>query len=145
MFLIASTLKVFKPKAENQKMRAMFAAFAMVLLVNTPAWTQSVWVGAGTATCSEFAESYREDPTYFETFFYTWAQGFMSGLNLQRLSADNTVKFDKGIQGMEKYTTMLRIYCDAHPLQIYLQAVVDLYNSLAVEQGVPQHPFGNQP
>ena len=36
--------------------------------------------GGGAFTCSEFGKEYKEDPES-EHMFFTWAQGFMSGLN----------------------------------------------------------------
>ena len=38
--------------------------------------------GLGMHSCSEFARSYAANPSVTEDLYFTWAQGFMSGLNL---------------------------------------------------------------
>ena len=45
--------------------------------------------GAGLASCAEFADLYRTDPAAAETFYYSWAQGLMSGMNVA-LNVDGT-------------------------------------------------------
>jgi hypothetical protein len=41
----------------------------------------AAWAGYGAATCAQFAEIYRQNPSNARTMFIGWAQGFMSGLN----------------------------------------------------------------
>jgi hypothetical protein len=37
--------------------------------------------GAGTTSCAKYAETYRKNPDYTDNVYYSWAQGYMSGLN----------------------------------------------------------------
>src|SRR5689334_9555114 len=37
--------------------------------------------GAGAVPCSEFANYYRNDPKMADAMFFSWAQGYISGIN----------------------------------------------------------------
>ena len=77
--------------------------------------------GAGTYTCAEFAQQYKESPQFVETLYFSWAQGFMTG---QTLGA--RIKRDLG-GDIETQKGILRKYCADNPLKSYGEAVVDLY------------------
>jgi hypothetical protein len=77
--------------------------------------------GAGTYTCAEFAQQYKESPQFVETLYFSWAQGFMTGQNLgARIRRDfgGDIETQKGI---------LRKCCADNPIKSYGEAVVDLY------------------
>jgi hypothetical protein len=50
--------------------------------------TESAWAGIGASSCGEFSEMYRSDPNQAEFMFFSWAQGFMSGLNTGTFNTD---------------------------------------------------------
>src|SRR5690348_732225 len=72
------------------------------------------FMGLGVSTCAKFAEMYKLSPDQAELSFFTWAQGFMSGLNsvllVRRQPFTNLAAWDTDRQ--EQY---LRYYCSDHP------------------------------
>ncbi len=80
--------------------------------------------GHGANACAKFAEDYRVAPEVAEITYMTWAQGFMSGLNL---NADKEKRRDLSALKIDDQIRQLRHYCDAHPLREFLYAAVDLY------------------
>lgn len=83
--------------------------------------------GAGTKSCADFASLYRTDPQMSEDFYFSWAQGMMSGMNTQKLiEHKKTVNLNS--YSISDQKMMIRSYCDAHPLWSYFEAVFVLYN-----------------
>lgn len=84
--------------------------------------------GAGSFTCAQFAEDYRGSPDLSEVTFFTWAQGYMSGLNV---SLPKGVPF-RNLAGSPTSDEegFIRNYCDKHPLELYMDAVEHLYWTL---------------
>jgi hypothetical protein len=111
------------------------AAMAILCSFSTHAFGQGH--GPGMQSCGEFSRLYATNPTATEDLFYTWAQGFMSALNLSFVSTTGAYRLitPDGIVG---YKLRLRSYCDAHPPSQYVQAVMDLYNSLPPAVSTPQ-------
>ena len=103
------------------------AGIAILCSVNSHTFGQGY--GPGMQSCGEFSRLYATNPTVTEDLFYTWAQGFMSALNLSFVSTTGAYRFIAP-DGMASYKLRLRTYCDAHPPSQYVQAVMDLYNSL---------------
>lgn len=82
--------------------------------------------GAGTDSCADFAARYSRNPGLVEAAYFSWAQGFMAGINV--VKAPNFR--DVNAVPIEEQKTRLRRYCDQHPLADYWEAVIDLYGSL---------------
>lgn len=85
--------------------------------------------GVGMLTCAEFGKAYAQNPKDTEQFAFTWAEGFMSGLNAARISRDR-VFVVLNSRSVEDQETMIREYCDAHPLKLYEDAVKSVYFSM---------------
>jgi hypothetical protein len=104
-------------------MRAIIA-MAMLLTVSAANPQEDGSAGAGTSSCTQFAEDYRQDPQTWELVYFSWAQGAMSGLNAghrgRHLLARST--YDQ--------EAFIRSYCNSHPLNNYSDAVTELYNTL---------------
>ena len=86
-------------------------------------------LGPGMLPCGEFSRAYATNPTATEDLFYTWAQGFMTALNLSFVSTSGAYR-SIDPNGITAYKLRLRAYCDANPPSQYVQAVLELYNSL---------------
>jgi hypothetical protein len=86
-------------------------------------------LGPGMQSCGEFSRLYATNPTAAEDLFYTWAQGFISALNLSFVSTTGSYRLIDP-NGTAAYKLRLRSYCDANPPSQYVQAIMDLYNSL---------------
>jgi hypothetical protein len=79
--------------------------------------------GAGTFTCAEFAQQFKESPETIENLYFAWAQGFMTGQNF-----GEKIKRDLG-GDIETQKEFLRTFCNNNPRKSYGEAVVDLYAS----------------
>ena len=67
---------------------ALVVAF---LSLSTTAWgaEKAAWGGPGLMSCEEFGKAYRKSPDN-ENLFFSWAMGFMSGLNTDLLERGET-------------------------------------------------------
>jgi hypothetical protein len=111
------------------------------LLTATPVFAaeqqqQSVLPGAltgpGTHECSDYLESRpisAQGPVTLDDLFLSWARGFMSGLNLMRLVSGLNSKQLSSTPAADQIERM-RAYCVAHPNELYMVAVHDLFDSL---------------
>lgn len=90
--------------------------------------------GFGINTCSRFAHDYERSASK-ELQYFTWAQGFMSGVNLANQSVQQTqggiIRYrDLSTQSLKNQTAYIRSYCAAHPLSEYKDAVIDLFGTM---------------
>jgi hypothetical protein len=91
--------------------------------------------GLGIKSCAEFARTYAANPEVTETLYFAWAEGFMSGINVKALSEHLTARDIEGSdEKMAEYKSIIRSYCNAHPLATYSAAVVDLYVTLPLSR-----------
>jgi hypothetical protein len=84
-------------------------------------------MGVGVMSCGELAKEFAQDPPWTETAYFNWAQGYMTGRNIEvgkrswrQLNATST----------DQQKKLLRSYCDEHPLKSYIDAVNELYDAL---------------
>ena len=120
-------------------MRFCFVISLLLLGVASSA-AQTVTMGLGAATCSQFASDYRRAPKTVETAYFGWAQGFLSGHNFAVLAhaKDSGVAPDLKSLSIEEQQAFIRQYCDSHPLGNYMDAVLDLYWKLIGAQTLPR-------
>lgn len=116
--------------------RSQIVLLVLLALPWSRSWADEnlVWMGAGAASCAEFAKAYQQDPEHMERLFLSWTQGFMSGLNeplFSRKAATNLNAWS-----IEKQKLILRLYCNDHPLDLYVGAVFHLYNQMRHDQGL---------
>ena len=122
------------------KLRHLAAAAGLFLLIAPDAaMAKSLLAGAGAFPCAEFSDQYKENPRKVEGVYFTWAQGFMSGLNSGLLaSSDIEAPYlhpnDFDTEDQQRH---IRHYCDQHPLADYFEAVMDLYFEMREKQGLP--------
>jgi hypothetical protein len=90
-------------------------------------------VGLGVQTCAQFTQDYRKDPKGFDDLYFQWAQGLLSGMNAGLSDLNKIDLFPAGF-GPESQQAFIRLYCDQHPLQFYLQAVYALFARLSSQQ-----------
>jgi hypothetical protein len=84
--------------------------------------------GPGATSCAEFAKMYQADPVHIETIFFTWAQGYMSALNMIVLADHRPARELAGNVVDQKRA--LRNYCADNPLKNYMDGVVEFYGKL---------------
>lgn len=108
-------------------MRALLASLMIVGFGTSAGANDSVVMGAGTASCGEYATAYRSAPSATDDLFISWVNGFISGMNTSAIFNDLPAK---KIGTYESHKQFLHIYCDAHPLNDVGKAAVELYKSL---------------
>jgi len=118
------------------------AALAVfVFIVTGVAFAQaqkdSAEIGFGANSCAAFAAIYKNDPAGAETGFFTWAQGFMSGMNMVLLGREHQRSTDLALWDMERQRQYIRAYCAANPARSYDEGVFDLFAAMRKEQGLP--------
>jgi hypothetical protein len=63
-------------------MKAFMAVVISSTLFCTAASSgEQSWSGPGGVSCAEYAKAVRNDSLHMRSFFFSWAQGFMSGVN----------------------------------------------------------------
>jgi hypothetical protein len=108
---------------------------AVLLSIGAPASHAAAqdyaFMGLGSSSCSKFAELMRMSPDRTESEYFDWAQGFMSGMNLIRLSSTPRIP-SKNLNSMsvDAQKRYLRNYCDQHPLSDLVKGILELYDSL---------------
>lgn len=89
-------------------------------------------MGVGVSTCAAFATKMRKDPVVVENWYFAWAQGYMSGLNAGSKAAPKELKNprDLGGKSTKEEMSLIRQFCDQHPLLDYVEAAHALFLSL---------------
>ena len=103
------------------------ATLSTVLILRASAEKSNLF-GAGTNRCAQFEETYNENPEVTEVIYYSWAAGFMSGMN----AAAHAVGFKP--KNLSAYSVLqqkqiIRQWCTDHPAAKYIDAVTDLLKS----------------
>ncbi len=89
--------------------------------------------GVGMRSCANFAKDYAANTGAAEDVYFTWAQGFMSALNLTTSADHGVYRYIDGA-AMDAYKTQIRSFCDEHPLAPYVAAVMEVMKSLPVRK-----------
>src|SRR5690606_12429635 len=91
---------------------------AALLLATTPpagsAEQTAATMGLGVTTCGEFAKAYQINPADAEFVYFSWAQGYMSGLNTVVYGLTGKV-IDLSAMPTSDQQSAIRQYCNAHP------------------------------
>jgi len=108
-----------------------YAISILLTIVDTGAFAQEkryAFAGSGTRSCSHFAQDFKKFPD-LEIAYFSWAQGFMSGLNAHYLITEKKYR-NLALKPSEQQQAEIRSYCDERPLANFQDAVVNLYNSM---------------
>jgi hypothetical protein len=111
----------------NGKFR--IALFLVFLLASRTGFAYPVH-GVGSVSCAEFAKMYQGNPENAELVFFSWAQGFMSGLNMAAMASQTRTRDLAGITIDQKRA--LRTYCANNPIKNYMDGVIEYYRKLPV-------------
>lgn len=110
-------------------MRPTILALSLCGTLSFPTGGQAYPVqGLGATSCAEFAKMYQSDPKNMELMFFTWAQGFLSGINMGLLANKQEARELAG--EMRDQNLALRAYCAENPLKTYMDAVLQLWGTL---------------
>ena len=111
-------------------MKLMHIVLAALLIQSTIAIADPIGVaGPGAHSCAEFARFFRQDPDQTSVMMFTWAQGYMSGLNVAGGASGREVRDLAGMNTKDEEWAILN-YCDQHPMSDLATAVMDLYKTL---------------
>lgn len=88
-------------------------------------------MGIGTSRCERFLQLYDATSTAADDVYFTWATGFMSGLNTA-ITTQKTSSHDLSAKSEDEQKSLLRSYCTNHPLGTYMQAVLNVYFDLTI-------------
>jgi len=110
-------------------MRRAIVITATLMLSTVGAEAGFSSMGAGAGSCAEFNRQYAKTPAAAETVFFSWAQGFLSGVN-QILMYQHARTKNLQSLSLDDQRARLRAYCTAHPNAIYQLAVMNLFVAL---------------
>jgi|SRR3974390_3207730 len=118
-------------------MRVIAPAIMSLLVFATAAFgqQQQMWSGAGAASCGQSAQRVRAPGILGEQareIFFSWAQGFMSGLNSPLSNRDANLVG----RSTDEQEHIIDFYCNQRPSASYVQSVINLYDFLRREQGL---------
>ena len=136
------------PLAVNFEGAAMFehrialAVTVVLFLICLPqtAGSQPIIQGAGLEPCGKFADLYGTDPAAAESFYYSWAQGLLSGMNVALHVEGSTTDLTDSRYDTDAQQSYLRRYCNEHPSTPYFGAVMSLWDTMRTQQALPQWP-----
>jgi hypothetical protein len=90
-------------------------------------------MGLGLQSCAQFAKSYKANPEPAEAMYFSWAAGFMTGMNLTAAMFNNNMR-NLGAMAFEEKQLFMRQFCDQNPLKTYQDGVFKLYLALPASQ-----------
>ena len=114
-------------------MRSLAAIAASILMAtNTVAVAVEPIVGAGAMSCGKLIAVDERDRGYF----FTWAQGYLTGLNVKYLFNDPSGFGSTDLQDRDGQKLWLENYCRENALDTYWSAVNQLWAALRERQGL---------
>ena len=118
------------PLRERTRPNWSRAVLAVLLIQPTIANADPIGVtGAGALSCAEIAKFFRQNPDQTSAMILSWAQGYMSGLNVAGGASGRDVRDLAGMKTKDEERE-IRNYCDQHPMSDLATAVMQLYISL---------------
>ena len=117
-----------KPRYEGTvRMRIIPVLMAISLLITHTAGLANTVEGPGATTCAQFSNMYRAN-SGIEDMFFTWAQGYMSALNMNVVASKLPPRELAG--GAADQKRALRSYCTENLQKNYIDGVIELYKRL---------------
>lgn len=114
-------------------MRYRIATVAWLLMVDVASATAPVpdTAGVGLVTCAVYGKEYGKNPEYVEAIWFSWLQGYLSGLNAILKVTGHARRNLDGVTPEEK-KEYLRRFCNENPLDYYIAGAKRLFLSLPV-------------
>ena len=109
--------------------QAMLAVLFFLIVDYAQAADEAAVSGIGAAKCSAFATAFKESPTLSEGVYFTWAQGYMSGMNTGLLMVKHSFR-NLTERSEAEQKNHLRAYCDKWPERPFVDAVLNLYGTM---------------
>ncbi|MCH8867836.1 MAG: hypothetical protein IID58_13430 [Proteobacteria bacterium] len=118
------------------KMRYLAAIAAGFLMVSNIAALDEkhVIAGGGSISCGKFIADTKDDE-FMSDFYFSWVQGFLSGLNFKYLES---TEITTDLSDHEALQLWIKNYCNDNPLDLYYIAAGKLWVELRHRQGLSQ-------
>jgi len=110
-------------------MRFVTLSAIIISMATISASAETAFWGVGAKTCGVFANYYKINPKLADDLYFSWAQGFLSGINYKSIVVNGDSR-DLSSIDIEQQMTHVRKYCDERPLADFIDAVMDLYKDL---------------
>jgi hypothetical protein len=111
-------------------MKLTHIVLAAHLIQSTIAIADPIGVaGVGAYSCAEIAKFFSQNPDQTSAMMLSWAQGYMSGLNVAGGASGREVRDLAGMNTKDE-ESVIRNYCDQYPMSDLATAVMDLYKTL---------------
>ena len=88
-------------------------------------------MGAGTRSCAVFARTYKEKPKSADMIYFSWAQGYMSGVNIAAgINNKDYRPANLNAMTVAAQQRFIRDFCDRNPLKDFREAVDTLLGNI---------------
>ena len=88
-------------------------------------------MGAGTKSCAVFARTYKDKPKTADMTYFSWAQGYMSGVNLAAgINNKDYRPANLNAMTVAAQQRFIRDFCDRNPLKDFREAVDTLLGNI---------------
>jgi len=87
-------------------------------------------IGPGARTCAQFNADYEIDGEYAENTYFSWAQGYLTGINSR---SDRFYHLLPDALPRDQQRRFLRQYCNRKPKIDFIEAVRALYQRIVTE------------
>jgi hypothetical protein len=103
---------------------------SFTLIIASPAFTQEAgMMGAGSGKCGDYVREYQRDPDVANNVYFSWAQGYMSGLNFEQLALKKRMRNLNALP-VASQLDYLMVYCKQKPDELFVMAARNLFNAL---------------
>jgi len=111
-------------------MKLTHIILAALLIQSTIAIADPIGVaGVGAHPCAEIAKFFSQNPDQTSAMMLSWAQGYMSGLNVAGGASGREVRDLAGMNTKDE-ESVIRNYCGQYPMSDLATAVMALYKTL---------------
>ena len=99
-------------------------------------------MGAGTKSCAVFARTYKDKPKTADMIYFSWAQGYMSGVNLAAgINNKDYRPANLNAMTVAAQQRFIRDFCDRNPLKDFREAVDTLLGNIrSTKSGIVTTP-----
>ena len=131
---VAVSLFLAQPARAFTAIVTAIGAFCLGLVVLTSlsmAAEQFQSMGAGTKSCAVFARTYKDKPKTADMIYFSWAQGYMSGVNLAAgINNKDYRPANLNAMTVAAQQRFIRDFCDRNPLKDFREAVDTLLGNI---------------
>ena len=121
-------------ESERGRIATAMAGFCLALVVLT-SWAMAAEqyqsMGAGTKSCAVFGRTYKDKPKTANMIYFSWAQGYMSGVNIAAgINNKDYRPANLNAMTIAAQQRFIRDFCDRNPLKDFREAVDTLLSNI---------------